>query len=358
MGSVPYRGVLYEGKHEPLVTPETWHEVQRLLTAKNYAGEKQRKHLHYLKGSIYCGQCGSRLIVHHATGKSGGVYSYFICVGRQQKRSDCKQRALKIEKVEAAVADYYATVQLPELELARLRSFLGDELAKLRTDADRDQGVQVRRLRGLEAERKKLLDAYYAEAIQLDMLKSEQDRLATQIASAEGRLAEVAADFKKAETNLGRALTRIGDCRAAYQEASGRLKRQFNMAFFRRLLLSDDGTVSAELAEPFDTILGDDLRRAAVAQADRELRERVEQAIRQRAVEGLLIRNELRPPEQQLLVGAGWAPAPSRFRGSRQKLMVRAEGLEPTRASAHRLLRPACLPIPPRPRALGAGIVW
>jgi len=34
----------------------------------------------------------------------------------------------------------------------------------------------------------------------------------------------------------------------------------------------------------------------------------------------------------------------------RDLLPMRAEGLEPPRAFAHRLLRPACLPIPPRPR--------
>src|SRR5665213_1506693 len=34
----------------------------------------------------------------------------------------------------------------------------------------------------------------------------------------------------------------------------------------------------------------------------------------------------------------------------RRFLPMRAEGLEPPRAFAHRLLRPACLPIPPRPR--------
>ena len=34
-----------------------------------------------------------------------------------------------------------------------------------------------------------------------------------------------------------------------------------------------------------------------------------------------------------------------------QTATMRAEGLEPPRAFAHRLLRPACLPIPPRPRA-------
>jgi site-specific DNA recombinase len=329
IGLVPYRGVIYKGKHEPLVTPETWHEVQRLLAAKNYAGEKQRKHLHYLKGSIYCGQCGSRLIVHHAVGKGGGIYPYFICVGRQQKRSDCKQPALSIEKVEAAVAAYYSTVQLPEAELAQLHTFLSDELATLRADADRDRDVQSRRLRSLEAERKKLLDAHYADAIPLDLLKSEQERITTEIANAEGRLSAITTDFKKAETNLRRALTRIGDCEAAYQEASEQLRRQFNMAFFRRLLLSDDGTVSAELAEPFDTILGDDLRRAAVVQADRELRESVEEAIRDRAAAGLLIRNEQCPPEPKLLVGTGPAPTLSRRRGSSQKLLVPRAGLEP-----------------------------
>src|SRR5665811_1863996 len=37
--------------------------------------------------------------------------------------------------------------------------------------------------------------------------------------------------------------------------------------------------------------------------------------------------------------------------GSNVGRMVRARGLEPPRAFAHRLLKPACLPIPPRPRA-------
>ena len=34
IGIVRYHGVLYPGKHEPLVDPETWQTVQELLTAK------------------------------------------------------------------------------------------------------------------------------------------------------------------------------------------------------------------------------------------------------------------------------------------------------------------------------------
>jgi site-specific DNA recombinase len=329
IGLVRYRGVVYPGKHQPLVTRETWDEVQQLLTAKNYAGEKQREHPHYLKGSIYCGQCGSRLIVNYAKGRRGGIYPYFICVGRQQKRTDCEQRAIRIEKAEAAIAAYYATVQLPETEVERLRVYLGEELSKLRADSERDRAVQARRLRQLQAERKKLLDAHYADAIPLDLLKSEQDRLTAEIANAEGRLTEIEGDFNAAETNLQRALTRAGDCEATYREAEGNLRRQFNLAFFRRLLIGDDYTVTGELAEPFDVILGDDLRRAAVVQADRELQEAVEKALRRRAASSELVQNDPHPREpERPLVGAG-TPASSQGGGWNAINLVPRAGLEP-----------------------------
>jgi hypothetical protein len=64
------------------------------------------------------------------------------------------------------------------------------------------------------------------------------ERLTTAIASVEGCLT-VAADFKTAESNLHRAMTRVGNCQAAncqaaYCEATDQMRRQFNLAFFKR----------------------------------------------------------------------------------------------------------------------------
>jgi site-specific DNA recombinase len=332
LGVVRYQGVLYEGKHEALVDHDTWQRVQELLTAKHLTGERHREHPHYLKGSIFCGQCGSRLIVCNAKGR-GGIYPYFICIGRQRQQASCKQRALRIEKVEAAVTAYYATVQLKEKELIDVRAFLEEELSALRLDAERERRVQERRLVGLTAERKKLLDAHYADAVPLDLLKSEQERLTREIDSAENRLAEVEGDFKKAETNLKRAITRAGDCKTAYQEAPGPLRRQFNLAFFRRLLIDDDYTITGELAEPFDTLLGDNLRRVVAARTSEQLQKAVDQTIRKRAAEGVVIENEQHPREpQRPLVGAAPATDFSFGGGFSTEQMVRAEGLEPPRA--------------------------
>jgi site-specific DNA recombinase len=316
IGMVSYRGVVYAGKHEPLATPEVWHEVQKILSAKYLTGEKDREHPHYLKGSIYCGQCGARLIVNHAKG-NGGCYPYFVCGGRQRDPASCKFRAMRIEQVEAAIVAYYATVQLPEDEVIRLRTFLDQELAKLHSDAEREQGVQERRLRKLQGEREKLLQAHYADAIPLDLLKSEQDRLATAIASAEGRLTAIAADYKTAETNLHKALTRAGDCQAAYDEATSRMRRQFNLTFFKRLIIHDEATVAGELAEPWDVILGEELQRAVAAREAENLEDAIEHAQRQREPESILAGTTTAAPDW----GGGWSP----------NILVRPSGLEPPR---------------------------
>jgi site-specific DNA recombinase len=323
MGMVRYRDVIYAGRHEPLVTPEVWHEVQKHLSAKYLTGEKDREHPHYLKGSIYCDQCGSRMLVNYAKG-NGGTYPYFMCGGRQRDPASCKQRAVRIEQVEAAIIAYYATVQLPADEVARLRTFLGQELAKIRNDADRERGVQERRLRKLQGEREKLLQAHYADAITLDILKREQDRITTAMAAAEGRLAAIAADFKAAETNLHRALDRAGDCQAAYRDASDRMRRQFNLAFFKRLLIHDEGTVSGELAEPWDVILGEELRRAAATREAEGLKDAIERAQREK---------EQRPPEPESVRVGAVAAAPDWGDGLSPNILVRPSGLEPPRGN-------------------------
>ncbi|MGH2879458.1 MAG: hypothetical protein ACRDK4_07640, partial [Solirubrobacteraceae bacterium] len=122
----------------------------------------------------------------------------------------------------------------------------------------------------------------------------------TEMADAEGRLAEIEGDFAVAATNLEQALVRADDCEAAYREATPTMRRQFNLAFFKRLLVGDDDTITADLAEPFDTILSDELRRAVIAKAGDELTEAVDEALRQRDTDEHDPRNDKRPQEPEL----------------------------------------------------------
>ncbi len=64
-GIVSYNGVQYQGRHEPLVDEVLWDKVQEILKS-HVNGERERIHDHYLKSTVYCGTCGSRLVITHA----------------------------------------------------------------------------------------------------------------------------------------------------------------------------------------------------------------------------------------------------------------------------------------------------
>lgn len=62
IGIVTYNGQKADGQHPPPIDIETFERVQKLLQGHGRSGDCAQKHEHYLKGSIYYGQCGGRLI--------------------------------------------------------------------------------------------------------------------------------------------------------------------------------------------------------------------------------------------------------------------------------------------------------
>lgn len=60
----------YEGRHEHLIDKATFVKSKAVLAAHNHAAEKDRKYHHYLKGSLYCGRCGSRMSLIQTKGRA------------------------------------------------------------------------------------------------------------------------------------------------------------------------------------------------------------------------------------------------------------------------------------------------
>jgi hypothetical protein len=78
-GLVEYRGQEFQGRHEPLVTPELFESVQRMLELRRAGGVRERTHNHYLKGAVSCARCQRRLIVERGKSKTGALHSYYFC---------------------------------------------------------------------------------------------------------------------------------------------------------------------------------------------------------------------------------------------------------------------------------------
>lgn len=260
MGVVRYRGKVYAGRHEPLVSEETWSRVQAVLRAQNLSGEKKRKHPNYLIGSVFCGNCHSRLIVTRATGRRGMIYPYFICLGRHQKRTDCKFKAVLIDQVEALVEEEYERLQaeLDPAWIAKLREVLSTDMETFRTHVQFEVVQQTKRIDRLNNERKKLLQAHYADSIPFELFREEQARISREVRDAEERLAAVR---KSPEHSMQEMLDALVDLvrssHQTYLDASPSVRRLFNQAFFERLEVAEDGQglPLTRLASPIDLIV-------------------------------------------------------------------------------------------------------
>ena len=112
----------------------------------------------------------------------------------------------------------------------------------------------------LNAQRQKLLDAHYAGAIPLDLLKTEQDRIAGQLMRIQEGRAEADANYEQARATLADTLDLTRDCHAAYLTATDDIRRLFNQAFFTKIYIDEDEetrerTVRVDYNEPFDNLL-------------------------------------------------------------------------------------------------------
>ena len=244
-GIVTFQGVEYPGQHEALVSAETWQTVQDILVSHRN-GERERIHTHFLRSAVVCGQCGARLLVQNAKNRSGTVYPYFVCA-RRHRSHDCAFRAVLIEQVEARVTDVYRTICLSSQDRALVEQYLLEELAQIEARSAHDvRSLTVRRT-NVEDQRRQLLQAHYAGAIPLDLLKDEQDRLSRELRGIERTLTGYQADASLVRQHLSQALDLLEDASRLYTAAPDHLKKQLNQVFFDHILVNplidEDGRV-------------------------------------------------------------------------------------------------------------------
>jgi len=102
-GQIRFKGMLFDGKHEPLIDEITWQAVQDILAGRRIAGDRSWRHGHYLKGSLVCARCGGKIGYGWSRGK-GGKYDYFFCLGRHTGRTSCDLPYLPAAAIEKKVA--------------------------------------------------------------------------------------------------------------------------------------------------------------------------------------------------------------------------------------------------------------
>jgi site-specific DNA recombinase len=277
LGKLPYkRGTpdeqVFEGRHQPLIDQETFDRVQAFLDEKRVAGERPQKRQHYLKGSVFCGDCGQRLTFGISTGMTGQKYPYFFCSARING-TPCQQRAnMRPELIEQAIERYYVErpVQLTAKDVQQ-----STEAIEALASVSQQAVVQVKQIKTslitkLKAQQTRLLRLYAEEGDDAspEAFRDERARMQTEITAAEKSLAETELRLTLDADMLRMALELAEDVAQVYAVADDQTKRSYNQAFFKKLLITaewdedqqlDVQVSGAELTEPYKALLAKNL---------------------------------------------------------------------------------------------------
>ncbi|MBX6390329.1 MAG: recombinase family protein [Frankia sp.] len=263
LGEVRFEGVWYPGRHPALITPALFEQVQAVRRGRKVSGEKVHAHPNYLKGIVFCGTCRSRLGITNATNRWGTVYPYFFCIGRAKRRTPCDQPAILIDDLEASVADWWRRVQLSPGRIADIRQQVLAELERYQADSQREASRQQKRIDDLQREQLKLLQAHYADALPLDLLKIEQERISRELAGATAIVERCAAQAATVLAVVEEVLLLCANAHQLYLAAPPQVRRALNQAVFTRFWVVRDRVEGADLAEPFAQLLAPGLPAAS-----------------------------------------------------------------------------------------------
>lgn len=279
-GKVAYGGVLYGGRHDPLVDEETFAKVQLELQRRKVAGERAWKQRQYLKGSVFCERCGERLGFGHNTGKGGNVYAYFFCLGRHRRLADCDLPYLPAAKVEAAVIEEWEGVTFPQSLLIAARQTIEAEF-ELVIDRNRTQLVeQRRRLTRLERRREKLLDGWMDGLIAKVDFTRRQGEIDQELRDAGRIITAAETEYDGVRSRLDVYLRPMERAGWFYRSVPDETRRTLNQVRYQVLYLDmgEDGRVSvaerelSELVAAFEDVIDEvreDLGQAAVERVER-----------------------------------------------------------------------------------------
>lgn len=164
IGKVKFKGVAYQGNHQPIISEETFRQVQDLFNSSRRASDTFKrspfKASTLLSSLVYCGKCGARF-----HGEHGNYSCYSRTKGDKKYIVDpnCKNKKWKIEELDRLVLDY-----IMRLDFSKLKS--GHPVPVPVTDYSI-------RLNEIDKQIGKLIDLYQVSGIPIETIQEKMDAL-------------------------------------------------------------------------------------------------------------------------------------------------------------------------------------
>lgn len=144
------------------------------------------------------------------------------------------------DPAEAEIERTYQRNSLSHAQAEHVRKVLNDVFDQLEGSSEDERKLLTTQRDKLEAERLKLVQAHYADAIPLDLLKSEQDRIRASLDQITTRLDNLTDTYAEARTGLDQLTDLLVDLNDLYSKREPAKRRTLNRALFTRITIDDE----------------------------------------------------------------------------------------------------------------------
>lgn len=188
-------GETFAGAHEPLVNPDTFERVQRVLAGK--LAPRATRHSFMFRKLLRCKTCGYNLI-----GETHKGYVYYRC-----QSGGCKGTCVRQEVIEEAIQVAFRGVHLSPEELSDVQHNVQEVLGQRSREQTASMSSAALRVAQVEERLQRLLDAYLDGAVERVLYDQRKEALLME-----------RAHLKDEEANGGRKAARLQERAEKYLE--------------------------------------------------------------------------------------------------------------------------------------------
>ena len=164
IGKVKFKGVAYQGNHQPIISEEIFRQVQDLFNSSRRTSDTFKrspfKASTLLSSLVYCGKCGARF-----HGEHGNYSCYSRTKGDKKYIVDpnCKNKKWKIEELDRLVLDYITRLDFSLLFNSHPVQIPSTDYSFRLAEIDKQIG--------------KLIDLYQVSGISLETIQEKMNAL-------------------------------------------------------------------------------------------------------------------------------------------------------------------------------------
>ena len=205
-GVFRYKGEVYEGTHEPIITKKLFDRCQEVMARRGRP--KKAEKTFALRGLMRCGECGRMITAEIQKG-----HTYYRCTKRLTK---CSQRYVREEVLAAQIKAIIQKVSLCDDWTAKILGELEkDKREAVQSSRPQQQNLQER-IKAIDDKINRLIDIYLEGSVSLKEYQHKKEALINEKKELQERLRDFAAGgdnwFERAKdfvTDLNRVCCRI-----------------------------------------------------------------------------------------------------------------------------------------------------